>query len=85
MVIEANVPGVKYRGESIEEVAVPWANRYQRFAELLKQAVNMCLEACGNFDRVSSSMLLDWRKVNRIMERAVGRLSLAFASRSFAT
>ena len=72
-VIEANVPSVKYRDGSIEEVAVPWADRYQRFTRLLEQAVIMWLEACGNVDKVASTMRLDWQTVNRIMERAVER------------
>ena len=38
-VIEADVPSVKYRDGRIEEVAVPWADRYQRFTKLMEQAV----------------------------------------------
>lgn len=72
-IIEASVPSVKYRDGSIEEVAVPWADRYQRFTKLLEQAVIMWLGACGNVDKVASAMRLDWQTVNRIMERAVER------------
>ncbi len=72
-VIEANVPSVKYRDGTIEEVAVPWADRYQRFTKLLEQVVIMWLGACGNVDKVASTMRLDWQTVNRIMERAVER------------
>jgi hypothetical protein len=38
-VIKANVPCVKHRDGSIEEVAVPWADCYQRITKLLAQAV----------------------------------------------
>ncbi len=72
-IIEASVPSVKYRDGTIEEVAVPWADRYQRFTKLLEQAVVMWLEACGNVDKVATTMRLDWQTVNRIMERAVER------------
>jgi len=72
-IIEANVPSVKYRDGSIEEVAVPWADRYQRFTKLMEQAVIMWLGACGNVDKVAATMRLDWQTVNRIMERAVER------------
>ena len=34
-VIKANVPSVKHRDGSIEEIAVPWADRYQRITQLL--------------------------------------------------
>ena len=72
-IIEANVPSVKYRDGSIEEVAVPWADRYQRYTKLLEQAVIMWLDACGNVDKVAKTMRLDWQTVNSIMERAVER------------
>ena len=72
-IIEANVPSVKYRDGKIEEVAVPWADRYQRFTKLMEQAVIMWLGACGNVDKVAATMRLDWQTVNRIMERAVER------------
>ena len=72
-IIEANVPSVKYRDGKVEEVAVPWADRYQRFTKLLEQAVIMWLGACGNVDKVAATMRLDWQTVNRIMERAVER------------
>jgi transposase len=67
------VPSVKYRDGTIEEVVVPWADRYQRFTKLLEQAVVMWLEACGNVDKVATTMRLAWQTVNRIMERAVER------------
>jgi len=38
-VIKANVPSMKHRGGSVEEIAVPWADRYQRITQLLAQAV----------------------------------------------
>jgi len=72
-IIEANVPSVKYRDGTIEEVAVPWADRYQRFTKLMEQAVIIWLQACGNVDKVAATMRLDWQTVNRIMERAVER------------
>lgn len=72
-IIEAKVPSVRYRDGSIEEVAVPWADRYQRFTKLMEQAVIIWLRACGNVDKVAATMRLDWQTVNRIMERAVER------------
>jgi len=71
--ITANVPSVKHRDGSIEEVAVPWAERYQRITKLLTQAVVMWLQACGNVAKVATAMRLDWQTVNKIMKEAVER------------
>ena len=72
-VIHANVPSVKHRDGSIEEVAVPWADRYQRITKLLAQAVIIWLQACGNVTKVAEIMRLDWQTVNKIMKAAVER------------
>jgi len=58
--ITANVPSVKHQDGSIEEIAVPWAERYQRITKLLAQAVILWLEACGNVSKVAEIMRLDW-------------------------
>jgi len=69
--ISASVPSVKYQDGSIEEIAVPWAGRYQRYTKLLAQAVIMWLQACGNVSKVAQCMRLDWQTVNNIMGKAV--------------
>ena len=71
--ITANVPSVKHQDGSIEEIAVPWAERYQRITKLLAQAVILWLEACGNVSKVAEIMGLDWGTVNSIMKAAVER------------
>lgn len=71
--ITANVPSVKHQDGSIEEVAVPWAERYQRITKMLAQAVILWLEACGNVSKVAEIMGLDWGTVNSIMKAAVER------------
>ena len=55
-VIKANVPSVKHRDGSIEEIAVPWADRYQRITQLLAQAVIIWLQACCNVTKVAKIM-----------------------------
>jgi transposase len=72
-VITANVPSVKHQDGSIEEIAVPWAERYQRTTKLLAQAVILWLQACGNVSKVAEIMRLDWGTVDGIMKRAVDR------------
>jgi transposase len=67
------IPSVKYQDGSIEEIAVPWADRYQRYTKLFEKAVVMWLEACGNVSKVAEMMRLDWQTVNRIMKAAVER------------
>jgi transposase len=71
--ITANVPSVKHQDGSIEEVAVPWAERYQRITKMLAQAVILWLQACGNVSKVAEIMGLDWGTVNTIMKAAVER------------
>lgn len=64
---------MKHQDGSIEEIAVPWAERYQRITKLLAQAVIIWLEACGNVRKVAEIMRLDWGTVNTIMKAAVER------------
>jgi len=71
--ITANVPSVRHQDGRIEEIAVPWAGRYQRYTKLLAQAVIMWLQACGNVSKVAECMHLDWQTVNNIMKEAVER------------
>ena len=61
-VIKANVPSVKHRDGNIEEVAVPWADRYQRITQLLAQVVIIWLLACGNVTKVTEIMRLDCKR-----------------------
>ena len=72
-IIEARVPSVRHDGGKVEEVAVPWADRYQRVTRLLAQAVIVWLDACGNVDKVARIMRLDWTTVDSIMKAAVDR------------
>ena len=71
--IEARVPSVRYPDGKVEEVGVPWADRYQRVTRLLAQAVIVWLEACGNVGKVAGVMRLDWTTVDGIMKAAVER------------
>lgn len=72
-IIKARVPSVRHADGRVEEVAVPWAERYQRVTKLLAQAVIVWLQACGNVDKVAAIMRLNWSTVNSIMKAAVGR------------
>jgi len=72
-VIEARVPSIKHADGSIEEVAVPWAERYQRVTRLMARAVIIWVQACGNVRKVADLMRLDWHTVDDIMKAAVGR------------
>ncbi len=49
-IIKARVPSVRHADGRDEEIAVPWAERYQRVTKLLAQAVIVWLKACGNVD-----------------------------------
>ena len=71
--ITARVPSVKYADGRVEEVTVPWADRYQRVTKLMAQAVVVWLQSCQNISEVAKVMRLDWHTVNTIMEAAVER------------
>lgn len=51
--------------DGIEEIAVPWAERYQRITKLLAQAVVLWLQACGYVSKVAEMMRLDWNTVEK--------------------
>ena len=72
-IIEADVPSVRHADGSIEEVAVPWADRYQRVTRMMAHAVVLWLKACGNVKEVAAMMRLDWDTVDGIMKAAVSR------------
>lgn len=72
-IIEARVPFVRHADGRVEEVAVPWADRYQRVTRLLAQAVIVWLQACGNVDQVAKIMRLEWGTVDSVMKAAVAR------------
>ena len=71
--IVAQVPSVKHADGSVEEVAVPWADRDQRVTRMMAQAVILWVEACGNVGKVAQVMRLDWHTVDAIMKAAVER------------
>ena len=73
-VISARVPSLKHADGRDEEVAVPWAERYQRVTRrLMAQSVLVWLQACGSVSQVAKVMRLHWHTVNAIMKAAVER------------
>ena len=71
--IVAEVPRVKYTSGRVEEVAVPWAERYSRITRLMEGFVIQLLVAASNVKRVAGLLRLDWHTVNAVMTRAVER------------
>lgn len=71
--IVAEVPRVKYGSGRVEEVVVPWAERYSRITKLMEGFVVQLLEAASNVKRVAELLRLDWHTVNDIIGRAVER------------
>ena len=72
-VLEAEVPSVKYADGRVEEVAVPWAERYSRVSKLMEAFVIRVLEAASSVQEAASLLGMGWEQVNRIMKRAVER------------
>ena len=71
--IVAEVPRVKYTSGRVEEVTVPWADRYSRITRLMEGFVIQLLVAASNVKRVASLLRLDWHTVNAVIKRAVKR------------
>ena len=72
-VIRARVPQLKYGSGQVEELKVPWAERYSRVSQLMEAFVIRLLQACPNISRVCELVGLSWDTVNAIMVKAVER------------
>ena len=53
-IIKARVPQLKYSDGTVEELTVPWAERYSRVTSLMEAFVLKLLEACQNTKKVCS-------------------------------
>lgn len=72
-IIKACVPQLKYSEGTVEELAVPWAERYSRVTTLMEAFVLKLLQACQNTKKVCSLCGLSWHTVNAIMVKGVER------------
>lgn len=72
-IIKARVPQVKYSDGTVEELAVPWAERYSRVTLLMEAFVVKLLQACPTTQGVCELTQLAWSTVNGIMVNAVER------------
>ena len=71
--IKARVPQLKYSDGAVQELAVPWAERYSRVTLLMEAFVVKLLQACPTTKGVCELTRLSWGTVNDIMVRAVER------------
>lgn len=71
--IKARVPQLKYSDGTVEELAVPWAERYSRVTLLMEAFVIKLLQACPTTQGVCDLTRLAWSTVNGIMVSAVER------------
>lgn len=72
-IIKANVPQLKYSDGTVQELAVPWAERYSRVTLLMEAFVIKLLQVCPTTKGVCELTRLAWSTVNDIMVRAVER------------
>ena len=72
-IIKARVPQLKYADGTVEELTVPWAERYSRVTTLMAAFVIKLLEACPTTQAVCTLTRLSWSTVNAIMVSAVER------------
>ena len=71
--IKARVPQLKYADGTVEELKVPWAERYSRVTTLMAAFVIKLLQACPTTQAVCTLTRLSWSTVNNIMNNAVER------------
>ena len=71
--IRARVPQLKYADGTVEELVVPWAERYSRVTTLMTGFVIKLLQACPTTQSVCTLTKLSWSTVNAIMVSAVER------------
>ena len=72
-IVKARVPQLKYSDGTVEELVVPWAERYSRVTTLMTGFVIKLLQACPTTQSVCDLTRLSWSTVNDIMKRAVER------------
>jgi transposase len=72
-ILEAEVPRVKHADGRVEEVAVPWAERFSRFTRLMEAFVVQVLQASRSVSQAAGLLGLGWEQVNGVMQRAVRR------------
>lgn len=72
-ILEAEVPRVKYADGSVEEVTVPWAERFSRLTKLMEAFVIRVLQASRSVSEAAGLLGLGWEQVNGVMKRAVQR------------
>ncbi len=71
--IKARVPQLKYSDGTIQELTVPWAERYSRVTLLMEGFVIKLLQVCPTTKGVCEFTRLSWKTVNAIMVSAVKR------------
>jgi transposase len=69
--IKARIPQLKYSDGTVEELAVPWAERYSRVTLLMEAFVVKLLQVCPTTQGVCDFTRLAWSTVNDIMVCAV--------------
>jgi transposase len=72
-IIKARVPQLKYSNGTVEELAVPWAERYSRVTRLMEGFVVKLLQVCPTTKGVCEITGLAWSTINSIMVSAVNR------------
>jgi len=72
-VIKARVPQLKYSDGTVEELSIPWSERYSRVTTLMAGFVIQLLQACATTKKVCELTGLSWSTVNTIMVNAVER------------
>jgi transposase len=72
-IIRARIPQLKHSDGGVQELSVPWAERYARVTKMMEGFVVKLLQACPHIKSVAGLTGLAWNTINDIMARAVER------------
>jgi transposase len=69
----AKIPRIKYSDGRVEDLSVPWAERYSRITLMMEAFVLRLLQASSSTSRVSELVGLNWHTIAAVMKRGVER------------
>jgi transposase len=71
--IEARVPRLKLKSGRVEEVQVPWADRFSRITRQMEVFVIELMKVARSVKQVAELLELDWHTINGVIKRGVER------------
>jgi len=70
--LEVHVPRIKCKKDGVQQIEIPFAEKYSRFTSRFETTIIIWLESCP-IAKVAENFNLSWDEVDGIMQRAVQR------------